>query len=164
MGQPLKSMVGSRSYCAPEVYLGAGYTEAVDLWASGVLLFAALCGEMPFDEESYKICSGDFGRPEIWQHLSEPCRTFVEQLLHVRPASRLCARSAINHRWIQEHVPKRSALAVDLRRGTLRSLRSFRRQHRLKRGVLRIIASQTDPWAVKHLRDAFERLDDEEAG
>ena len=34
---------------APEVTLGVPYSFAVDVWSAGVVCFACLSGEMPFD-------------------------------------------------------------------------------------------------------------------
>ena len=46
----LKSSAGSLSYLAPEVIRrGANKGSAIDVWCLGVLLYAMVCGKLPFD-------------------------------------------------------------------------------------------------------------------
>jgi len=49
---------GTLEYMAPELKLKKGYSFPVDIWSSGVILYALLSGKMPFDDnenfETYK--------------------------------------------------------------------------------------------------------------
>lgn len=52
-GQFLKTSCGSPNYAAPEVIRGNHYAgPEVDVWSCGVILFALLCGTLPFDDEN----------------------------------------------------------------------------------------------------------------
>jgi serine/threonine protein kinase len=48
----LETWCGTYSYASPEMIQGEKYSgEAVDVWSMGVILFALLCGELPFDDD-----------------------------------------------------------------------------------------------------------------
>lgn len=40
---------GTYYYKAPEMFSGAGYTEAVDSWAAGISLYEMVTGTTPFE-------------------------------------------------------------------------------------------------------------------
>jgi len=42
---------GTFYYKAPEMFAGSGYTEAVDSWAAGILLYEMITGYTPFASE-----------------------------------------------------------------------------------------------------------------
>lgn len=47
----LKTACGSPCYAAPEMIAGKKYESVcVDIWSSGVILFALLCGYLPFED------------------------------------------------------------------------------------------------------------------
>lgn len=47
----LKTACGSPCYAAPEMIAGNKYSGLeVDLWSCGVILFALLCGYLPFED------------------------------------------------------------------------------------------------------------------
>lgn len=50
----MHSLVGTPDYIAPEVLHKKGYTESVDWWSVGAILFEMLVGYAPFCSESPK--------------------------------------------------------------------------------------------------------------
>ena len=71
-GQFLRTSCGSPNYAAPEVISGNLYAgPEVDVWSCGVILYAILCGTLPFDDESIpnlfkKIKSGMYSLPRYF--------------------------------------------------------------------------------------------------
>lgn len=63
-GEQLKTACGSPCYAAPEMIAGKRYLGAsVDIWSSGIILFAMVCGYLPFEDPNTsnlysKILSG----------------------------------------------------------------------------------------------------------
>jgi len=101
-GRRLTEHCGTPSYIAPEILLEAGYDgQPVDLWSAGVVLYAMLCGRVPFKGESpgeLKRCilKGKFHLPS---HLSERAMLLLRQLLVVDPGRRATLREALAHNW-----------------------------------------------------------------
>lgn len=47
----LLSITGTLFYRAPEMLLGMGYDERVDIWAAGITLYKMIAGYTPFEAE-----------------------------------------------------------------------------------------------------------------
>jgi 5'-AMP-activated protein kinase, catalytic alpha subunit len=65
-GELLKTACGSPCYAAPEMIAGKKYHGTnVDIWSCGVILFALVCGYLPFEDPNTsnlykKILSADY--------------------------------------------------------------------------------------------------------
>ncbi|XP_046667192.1 LOW QUALITY PROTEIN: maternal embryonic leucine zipper kinase-like [Homalodisca vitripennis] len=100
----LETACGSPTYAAPELIKGDKYLgEAIDVWSMGVMLYALLCGCLPFESDKidvlYKqIVSGKYNAPE---HLSEGSRKILRDMLETDPTKRITIEKLLSHKWVQ---------------------------------------------------------------
>lgn len=112
----LKTSCGSPNYAAPEVLSGKLYAgPEVDVWSCGVILYALLCGSLPFDDESIpnlfkKIKGGIYSLPG---HISDGVRDLIPRMLVVDPCKRITIAEIRQHRWFRVNLPRYIQLAVD---------------------------------------------------
>lgn len=107
-GDFLRTSCGSPNYAAPEVISGHLYAgPEVDVWSCGVILYALLCGSLPFDDESIpnlfkKIKSGMYALPT---HLSQLAKNLIPRMLEVDPMKRITIPEIRLHPWFQHKLP-----------------------------------------------------------
>lgn len=107
-GDFLRTSCGSPNYAAPEVISGNLYAgPEVDVWSCGVILYALLCGTLPFDDESIpnlfkKIKSGMYSLPS---HLSQSARELILRMLVVDPMKRITIGDVRQHVWYKHKLP-----------------------------------------------------------
>src|SRR5688572_3315225 len=100
---------GTPYYIAPEV-LKKKYSAKCDVWSIGVILYILLCGYPPFNGASDKqiieaVLKGKYSLDEPeWDEISDDAKDLVRQMLEYDPAKRISAASALQHRWIKQHV------------------------------------------------------------
>jgi len=111
-GRRLTEHCGTPSYIAPEILLEAGYEgQPVDVWSCGVVLYAMLCGRVPFKGEHLSelkrcIVKGRFHLPN---HLSDSAASMLKGMLVVDPRKRFTLREVVTHAWM-ESVANRAEL------------------------------------------------------
>lgn len=87
----LKTACGSPCYAAPEMIAGKRYKGlGVDVWSSGVVLYAMICGYLPFEDPQTsklykKIMRADYEIPE-W--LSDDAVDMLARVLNTDPVDR----------------------------------------------------------------------------
>ena len=87
----LKTACGSPWYAAPEMVAGKRYVGlGVDIWSWGIILFAVICGFLPFEDPNTnnlykKILSGEFKIP---RYVSENARDLLRKILNTNPNTR----------------------------------------------------------------------------
>ncbi|XP_014262523.1 5'-AMP-activated protein kinase catalytic subunit alpha-2 [Cimex lectularius] len=107
-GEFLRTSCGSPNYAAPEVISGKLYAgPEVDIWSCGVILYALLCGTLPFDDEHVptlfrKIKSGIFPIPD---HLNKSVVNLLCHMLQIDPMKRATIEDIKKHDWFQKDLP-----------------------------------------------------------
>uniref|UniRef100_A0A0E0NTN2 non-specific serine/threonine protein kinase n=1 Tax=Oryza rufipogon TaxID=4529 RepID=A0A0E0NTN2_ORYRU len=94
----LYEVISGKLYAGPEV----------DVWSCGVILYALLCGTLPFDDENIpnlfkKIKGGIYTLPS---HLSALARDLIPRMLVVDPMKRITIREIREHQWFQIRLPR----------------------------------------------------------
>lgn len=90
-GETLKTACGSPCYAAPEMIAGERYLGSrVDIWSCGVILYAMVCGFLPFEDPDTaklyrKILSGEYQMPKF---VSAECRDLLKRVLNTDPDKR----------------------------------------------------------------------------
>ncbi|KAF7842785.1 SNF1-related protein kinase catalytic subunit alpha KIN10 isoform X2 [Senna tora] len=93
-----QQVISGKQYAGPEV----------DVWSCGVILYALLCGTLPFDDENIpnlfrKIKGGIYTLPS---HLSPGARDMIPRMLVVDPMKRMTIRDIRQHPWFQIRLPR----------------------------------------------------------
>lgn len=107
-GEFLRTSCGSPNYAAPEVISGKLYAgPEVDVWSCGIILYALLCGTLPFDDEHVptlfkKIKSGVFQIPD---YLNQSVVRLLLHMLMVDPMKRATVDDIKKHEWFQKELP-----------------------------------------------------------
>ena len=102
-GETLKTACGSPCYAAPEMIAGKRYQgPKADIWSTGVVLFALVCGYLPFDDPNTgqlykKILIGDF---KCAKWVSTEARDLLKNILNVNPDERYSIEQIRGHPWI----------------------------------------------------------------
>jgi serine/threonine protein kinase len=98
----LKTACGSPHYAAPEVVAGeAYYGDASDVWALGVILFAMICGYLPFEHSNIgvlyeKIMCADYQAPSS---ISKQAEDLIRKIFNTNAGARIDIDGIRKHRW-----------------------------------------------------------------
>uniref|UniRef100_A0A1I8I9W0 non-specific serine/threonine protein kinase n=1 Tax=Macrostomum lignano TaxID=282301 RepID=A0A1I8I9W0_9PLAT len=104
-GGLLATCCGSPAYAAPELISQQQYRgSAADVWSLGVLLYALLCGFLPFEDQSLpalykKIQRGQFDLP-CW--LSPSAAELLSKMMQTDPVRRVTVPMLARHAWVTD--------------------------------------------------------------
>jgi calcium-dependent protein kinase len=95
----LNELVGTPSYCAPEMVSRDFYMEKVDIWSCGVILFNMLTGCELFSGETNEEIYNEVQNKEIPFNVieNENMRNLIMKMLDRNPHSRINAKEALSY-------------------------------------------------------------------
>ncbi len=103
----LYSSCGSPNYAAPELINDKFYNGAsIDIWSCGVILYALLTGQLPFNEDRI---------PKLYQAIREckysfppnvpdPAKDLIFRMLQTDPMNRITIPEIKQHRWFNNNI------------------------------------------------------------
>ena len=122
----MKTSCGSPHYAAPEIIKGDPYVgSAADIWSCGVILYAMLTAQLPFDDDDLpelldKVIAGKFTIPSSVDPLAQ---NLIKRMLVVNARKRITMAEIFVHPFFklytdgtpQSSVPELSRIAYPLK-------------------------------------------------
>ncbi|XP_052869727.1 phosphorylase b kinase gamma catalytic chain, liver/testis isoform isoform X2 [Anopheles cruzii] len=170
-GEKLYDLCGTPGYLAPETLKcnmfedAAGYSQEVDIWACGVIMFTLLVGCPPFWHRKQMVMLRNimegkysFTSPE-WADISEDPKDLIRRCLVVDPAKRITVTEALKHPFFNTVLRKQSQF--NARKKFQFAILCVRAMIRIKRlrytpEPLRVEDALRDPYRVKVLRKVID--------
>jgi serine/threonine-protein kinase Chk2 len=92
------------------------YTNKIDNWSLGVILYICLVGYPPFNDEKgqtsleKQIVNGLYEFPDVyWSHVSREAIHLIKRLLCVDPDTRATLEEVLGHVWLRDGEMRRKA-------------------------------------------------------
>ncbi|XP_076183315.1 serine/threonine-protein kinase Chk2 isoform X2 [Ptiloglossa arizonensis] len=108
----MKTFCGTPMYVAPEILFTTGrgsYTNQVDVWSLGVILYACLSGSVPFNCQDKRVSLQDQIKRGYYTfptskfgHITEKAIDLIKRMLTIDPKKRITIKQVLLHPWLQD--------------------------------------------------------------
>ena len=101
----LSTPCGTPTYAPPEMLKGEKYNgELSDIWSCGIILFALLNGNVPFEESEEifvykKIIQSGISGLKFSKGISNDAKDLIHKMLKIEPKERININDIIHHKW-----------------------------------------------------------------
>lgn len=153
----LQTFCGTICYSPPEMLRGEKYAgEKVDVWSLGIILFALLAGELPFDEDDDQATKEKIltAEPKFPESMAEEVEKLIKKLLSKRPLLRPGLGDILADPFLADHAPQQqvllkltrpAAFTTSLEKTTLERMRSAGVD--IDRVIENVLSQRCDPLA-----------------
>ena len=144
----LSTKCGSPSYAAPEIIKGEKYDGfKTDIWCCGIILYAMVCGYLPFDGEDNDVLFKNIVEcnPEIPDYLSYDCQELIMDILKEDPNERITIEGIKKSKF---YLKGKKLCNIDynqIERSVLKRrhrIRSFDRGEEIKDNMIKIVNTE----------------------
>ena len=97
---------GTPAYIAPEIAINKGYKGfAVDIWSSGIVLYAMLYGTVPFKASNINDLKTLIiqGKYKLKPGISQEAKNLLKRLMEHDPDKRITIPKLFRHKWMQQN-------------------------------------------------------------
>jgi serine/threonine protein kinase len=102
--QLMRTFCGSPCYCAPECLCRIQYDgRKSDVWSLGVILFAMVIGEHPWNVTNTSIMLRQIlkGAYTVPGYISPACKNLIQSMMKVNPVDRISIERLVEHPWLK---------------------------------------------------------------
>ena len=159
---PMKKLMGTRVYIAPEV-INENYGVECDVWSAGVILFILLTGKLPFDGKEEKEIFGNILNQKFrvdldkTKKVSPEGKSLVREMMTYCPKSRPSPEELLKHPFLDKR--DRPKINADVLR-VIESLHQYRIHNKLQERIFYYFVNHCiSSSELKQVRRTFEFLD-----
>ena len=163
-GDHFSEVIGSAYYIAPEVLLN-NYSNEIDIWSVGVIMYILLCGWPPFNGETEKEIFNNILKAPIdfvsdpWPNISAGAKDCVNKMLVRDPEKRATCSEILKHPWMNNAAPD-----TPLDNAVAKRIKQFAAMNKLKKAALKIMAASLTANEVEGLKKMFSTMDKDGSG
>jgi calcium-dependent protein kinase len=162
----MSTKAGTPMYMAPEVLTGS-YSELVDVWSVGVVMYIMLSGRPPFAGKDETTILKNVKKADIpydakgFDKVSPAGKKMLQSLLSREPESRPSAVAALGQSWFKDLIDTEDSALSSL---AVESLKEFAGMGKLKKAALFVIATQLKDNQIEDLKQFFLGMDADASG